>query len=727
MKSRFSAIPIIGLVMAAICFTASPQVASAQSAVDTLREEVVVTALKKAVSETVQDAPLAVTAYGANQVDALKVRDIKGLSFEMPNVSLEDVGTTRGTANFSIRGLGINSSIPSIDPTVGVFVDGMYLGINSGVVFDIFDLEAIEVLRGPQGLLFGRNVTGGAVLLRTKRPSEELEVSAKVAVETGLNTYLMGSVSGPIVEDAVAVKIAVYYNNDDGWFRNQFNDESFGKAETFVVRPAVLFTPSDELDIVIRFEHGESEGDGPAAQNRGGAFVSFDRDTFGFSVDETGSYDNEWNQLVAELNWDVAFGDGVITNIFGWREYSSMTLGDIDATPVFLFHAPAQVEQDQISNEIRYAGRFFDRLDITAGFYYFTQDIEYQETRNIAFGTVNFFGGGIQDHETYGVFTQGDFDLTDDLTFTAGIRYTEEKKDVQVATLIFNTMPCDVIDRTCPFDFDDDDSWNNVTPKVGLQWRAGDDVLVYAHWTRGFRSGGYNFRNTSAVFNPGPFDEEKLDSFEIGGKADFADGRVRINGAFFFTDIKNMQREVNLADPVAGVVQIIQNTADAEIKGFEVEASVFVTDELLLTGSIGHTDGDYVDVRFDLNGDGMLDAADEALALPRLAPWTYSAGFVYDREIGNIGSLSLRFNFAHRDAAAYTDNNLGTLNAADMIDASITLRTFNESVSVSVYGKNLLDEVTEGGDTQLPATLGGGTFSPLNKGRVIGVELSATY
>lgn len=288
-------------------------------------------------------------------------------------------------------------------------------------------------------------------------------------------------------------------------------------------------------------------------------------------------------------------------------------------------------------------------------------------------------------------------------------------------------MPCNVIDRTCPFDFVDGDSWNNVTPKVGLQWRMGDDVLVYAHWTRGFRSGGYNFRNTSVAFNPGPFDEEKLDSFEIGGKADFADGRVRINGAFFFTDIKNMQREVNLADPVAGVVQIIQNTADAEIKGFEVEASVVVTDELLLTGSIGHTDGDYVDVRFDLNGDGMLDAADEALALPRLAPWTYSAGFVYDREIGNIGSLSLRFNFAHRDAAAYTDNNLGTLNAADMIDASITLRTFNESVSVSVYGKNLLDEVTEGGDTQLPATLGGGTFSPLNKGRVIGVELSATY
>lgn len=727
MKPRFSGGPIAGLAAVVFLIASSQQVAVAQSAIDTIREEVVVTALKKAVSATVQDTPVAVTAYGADQIDALKVRDIKSLSFEMPNVSLEDLGTTRGVANFSIRGLGINSSIPSIDPTVGVFVDGMYLGINGGVVFDIFDLEAIEVLRGPQGLLFGRNVTGGAVLLRTKRPSEELEVSGKVAIETGLNKYFMGSVSGPIIEDVVAAKIAVYYNDDEGWFRNLADGSEFGKAETFVVRPVLLFTPGDKLDITIRFEHGESEGDGPAAQNRGGAFVSFDRNSFGFSVDEVGLYDNEWNQLIAEVNWDVSFGDGVITNIFGWREYSSMTLGDIDATPIFLFHAPSQTEQDQISNEIRYAGRFFDRLDITAGFYYFTQDIEYQETRNIAFGTLNFFGGGIQDHETYGVFTQGDFDITDSLTFTAGIRYTEEKKDVQIATLIFNQMPCNVIDRTCPFDFVDNDSWNNVTPKVGLQWRANDDVLVYAHWTRGFRSGGYNFRNTSVVFNPGPFDEEKLDSFEIGGKADFADGRVRINGAFFFTDISNMQREINLPDPIAGVVQIIQNTADAEILGFEVEASVLVTDGLLLTGSVGHTDGDYVDVRFDLNGDGVLDAADEALALPRLAPWTYSIGFTYDADLGNIGGLTARFNFAHRDSAAYTDNNLGTLNAADMVDASITLRTFNESISVSVYGKNLLDEVTEGGDTQLPATLGGGTFSPLNKGRVIGVEVSATY
>lgn len=182
---------------------AAASAASAQTSVETLRDTILVTGTKKANAEDVQDVPLAITAYGEDQIDALKVRDLQSLSYSIPNVSFDDVGTTRGVANFSIRGLGINSSIPSIDPTVGVFVDGVYLGINGGVVLDIFDLESIEVLRGPQGILFGRNVTGGAVLLNSKKPSDEFEASFKGAAESGLNSggpnfYAMAGVGGPI-------------------------------------------------------------------------------------------------------------------------------------------------------------------------------------------------------------------------------------------------------------------------------------------------------------------------------------------------------------------------------------------------------------------------------------------------------------------------------------------------------------------------------------------------
>jgi iron complex outermembrane receptor protein len=144
-----------------------------QNATNIMIEEVVVMATKKADAENVQNVPIALTAYNDKQIELLKVRDLQSLAYTSPNVALDDVGTTKGVANFSIRGLGINSSIPSIDPTVGIFVDGMYLGINAGVVMDLFDLESIEVLRGPQGILFGRNTTGGAVMINTKKPGNE--------------------------------------------------------------------------------------------------------------------------------------------------------------------------------------------------------------------------------------------------------------------------------------------------------------------------------------------------------------------------------------------------------------------------------------------------------------------------------------------------------------------------------------------------------------------------
>lgn len=743
---------------------ALPQAASAQGAVGALRDEILVTATKKANAENVQDVPLAITAYGADQLDAIKVRTLESLTTLMPNVSFDDIATSRGVANFSIRGLGINSSIPSIDPTVGVFADGVYLGINGGVVLDIFDLESIEVLRGPQGILFGRNVTGGAVLINTKRPNlQEFEASFKGAVETGMrgtgnNYYAMGGVSGPLVTDTLAVRLSAYYNNDRGWFENFVPGtgfEDFGKAETYMVRPSLYWTPSDDFSMLVRFEHGESTGDGPAAQNHTNGlgltnpFTSFPRDSFDFSIDEPGFYDQTWDQLTVESNLDVAFGDGTITNIFGWREYDNDTLGDIDATSLFMFHATSSTDQDQISNEIRYNGRF-GAIDVTTGFYYFTQDIAYNEDRFLLFGLALQNGGGVQDQKTWAFFGQFDIDLSDTFTVNLGARYTNEKKDVVISNLNLNRVAnCDVrISGDCSEDFADGHTWKNFTPKVGFQWEATDFMNVYGHWTQGVRSGGYNFRNTSIksipffapgvpnpgfdpLFLPGPFDEETVNAFELGFKAQPGDGRATINAAFYYNDINDMQRELNLADPAAGVVQVITNSADATIFGIEIEGQYAVTDNLLLLGSLGHANGDYDKVIFDIGfpsvSPGVVDASDKALKIPRLAPWTWSAGFVHTLPLGGETTVDTRFNYSHRDAAFYTDNNLGVLNEVEIIDASIGLN-LGGNATFSVYGRNLLNESNFGGDTQLPPTIGpfpfgGGTFSPLSKGRIVGIEL----
>ncbi len=755
---------------------AAPSIAYAQSAVDALRDTIVVTATKKADAENVQEVPLAVTAYGAAQLDALKVRDLGSLSYSTPNVGLEDIGTTRGVANFSIRGIGVNSSIPSIDPAVGTFVDGVYLGQNAGVVLDIFDLESIEVLRGPQGILFGRNVTGGAVLINTKRPNlEEFEASFKTAAESGLrgtgnNYYLMGSVSGPLVKDVLGLKLSAYYNNDRGYHKRylggpnlpavaaasplaalagliaQSRPDAFadhGKAETWVIRPQLLWRPTENVEVLLRYEHFESKGDGPSSQNHPGfiqpphnpmtmttpapiPFANFlfssVKDSFDFSIDEPGMYEATADSISSEINIDVAFGDGTITNIFGWRDTLDLSYGDIDGTPFHLFHSGAINDFEQISNEIRYSGRFFDRMDFTTGFYYYSADHIYQENRDILGGFRTLQGGGIQDSRNFGIFAQADFDLTDQLTFTAGGRYSNEKKAVSLTNISTNSVvPCSIAMGTCDIHFVDNDKWTSFTPKIGLRYAASDTFNIYAHWTQGVRSGGYNFRNTSVVFPIAGFDQEKVNSYEIGFKAQPADGRATLNAAVFYTDISDMQREINLSDAFAGVVQLIRNTADAHIWGFELEGQFAVTDNFLLRGNVGHLDGTYDTVLFDLSSDGIVNDDDLALAIPRLAPWTYSAGFVFSQPLGS-NSVDLLFNYSHRDDNAYTDNNLGILQGADMIDASIAFN-LGDNLTISLYGQNLLHEVTHGGETQLPTTIGGGSFAPLNKGRVVGVEL----
>ncbi len=460
----------------------------------------------------------------------------------------------------------------------------------------------------------------------------------------------------------------------------------------------------------------------------------FPRGSFGMSIDEPGFARAKWNQAIFETNIGIEFGNGTITNILAWRDYEGRSLSDIDATPAFLFHAPASQDQTQWSNELRYAGTF-GNVDVTTGFFYFDQTIEYVEQRLLLGGALNVIGGGTIDHSTWGVFANFDIHANDRLTFNLGGRYSVEDKDARIQSILPGS-PC-AVGQGCtvtagnPGAFVDSDSWTSFAPRVGIQYRYDDASQVYASWSQGYRSGGYNFRNTSPnpAITPGPFDQERIDSFEVGLKTDLADGNVRLNLAAFWNKIHDMQREINEADPLTGVVQIIRNTADATIRGFELEGRFFLSEHTLLTAQVGYLDGSYDRVLFDLTGDGVIDSADLALDIPRLAPWTYGVGLYHDIPLNMMGGSMLTgsINYNFRDANAYTDNNLGFFDSAGILDAGLSL-SFNEGRQVlALYGKNLTDEATIGNDTQLPAMLGpvplGGTFAPLNRGRVIGLEL----
>jgi iron complex outermembrane receptor protein len=714
-KTRF-----IGLLTSTALLSVAvlPQTVFAQdddrSSASDIIEEVMVYGTKRTAAQSAQDVSGQVVAYGQRQLEARQVIDIKDLGLGTPNVALDDIGTVPGVANFSIRGLGMNSSIPSVDPSVGVFIDGVYLGVTFGSITDMFDVESVEIHKGPQGVLFGRNVTGGAVLLRSRRPDGEFRVRGKVGLESGPQTMSAISIEGAL-NDSISVKMAAQYRNDSGFLDNPTVGRKVGKQKELVLRPMVVWKPSDNLQSTIIWEHGTVKGDGPQAQVSAGGDTTAPFKNLDSVIDNPGSVDLKWDQLT----WDTSFDamGGTFTNILGYRDLGAIAFSDIDSTALSLFDAATNTQFDQFSNELRYNSQVSDIWDFTAGGFYYTSNLLYEESRSLIFNSTRFGGGGTQDHKTLGLFMNNFFDMTETMTVQFGLRYSQEEKDAIIRPL----GTCNYEQTACAPGNEDGDKWTNWSPKIGLTYNASDDVKYYVHWARSFRAGGYNFR--SPLPNPVAFNPEKVDSLEAGIKSQWMDNSIRFNAAVFLNKINAMQREVNLADPDIGVFQDIANTANGEVKGIEADMVFLMSENFVINAGFGYMDDKYTEITVDLSGDGIINQTDFDLRIPRLAKFTYNVGFTYDINMEN-GDLSVRANYAHRSSAAYTDSNRGMFQPRKQLDAGLTYEHNDMGWSLSVYGKNLTNEAHLGGMTVLPfAAFGGSYFAPLMKGRRYGAEL----
>jgi iron complex outermembrane receptor protein len=723
--------------VSAIVAFSLPNIALAQEgSAGALLEEIVTTARKRSSAEAVQDVPVAVSAFGATQLEALFVKKIEDLSYKMPNVQLESVGTFPGVQNFSIRGQGINSSIPSVDPTVGVFVDGLFMGTTYGVVIDTFDLESVEVLRGPQGLLFGRNVTGGAVVLRNARPDGESGVRLRLGATDDEQMNLAGSIEGSLIDDVLAAKMVVYYDDDPGYYKNvnpqapnpaphpfqpfyanPADGSNVGALRTRMFRPTLVFTPNDTSDVTLIVEHGETEGDGAAWTNVSAQRAGLLPD-FSTSSDETGFTEIEWTQAMAEVNIGEV-GDGTLTNIMGTRRVKASSAADIDGTDLPIFAAPGNTDQKQFSNELRWAGNFSDNWEATMGLYYFKQDITYREARYIwlppplgpqPFG-VNLERalGGDMEAKNFGAFWSNDFHMGDSWTLTAGLRYTDESKTGAVITggcSDNTTFDCEFT----PLSGD----WSNVTPKLGMQYRMSDDTQFYAFWSKGFRSGGINFRNAKPdVIPPGPTLEEENNTYEIGMKTDMLDGRMRLNIAAFHNSIDDMQRELNLPDQDVIVLQGTINAGDVTIKGVEVDFVGLITDNFSINASYGWQDGEYDTVN-------PAFAAFLGPELSRLAPTNYSVGLSWDLPVGaNMFNFMVSHSF--RESHPYDDANAQYFDDQRRTNASVNWFSSDDTWNVSLYGRNLEDEANWGNLTSIAGLWVAG---PMKKGRELGLQIN---
>ncbi|WEK42231.1 MAG: TonB-dependent receptor [Candidatus Sphingomonas colombiensis] len=697
---------------------------------DALMDDVVVTATKKAGGERVQDIASSITAFGVDQLDAMQFRNIESLAYSAPNVQLDDVGSIKGTANFAIRGLGVNSSVPSIEPAVATVIDGIYLGTNNGTIIDTSDIESIEVLRGPQGVLFGRNVTGGAIVLRTRRPSGNFGGDAKLSIESGLrgtgaDIVLTGALEAPIVEDKLAVRVAGYFEDDEGYFKNLTLNRNDGKSRSWFLRPTISFTPAPGVEFTLIGEHGESHGDGTVNSNPGG---SVQAPKFGTRSGFVGRADTTYNSAVLETNIDVGSGGGKITNIFGYRDYKVLVTGDNDGSPALGFHVGSYIKQSQYSNELRYAVKIADRIDFVTGLFLFHQNIDYQTLDNLLYANRLGQGGGLQDQNSWGIFANADIEIFDRFTLGVGGRYSEDRKNVRIAARDFTAAPpCTFTQGCTSYGFTDRAKFNSFTPRVSLKYEFSDNIQAYGLYSRGVRAGGYNLRVASLAVPPGPFGDETANSFEIGFKGRMFDRRLMLNLAAFTNKVDAVQREQTTVT-ANGVSTLIGNAGDVRIRGAEVEASLRLAQGLVLRGSLGYVHGRYVRVAADLNGDGVVNDLDRALRIPRLAPWTYSGGLYYDTELGQAGSFNAHINIDHRDGSPFTDSNNSFLPSLDLLSAGIGFAPAGvKGLKMSIYGRNLLDNRGIGANARLDILPTGGSFQTVQKGRVVGVEVAYSF
>ena len=695
-------------------------------------EEVVVISSKQAAGISTQDLPASVVTFNEASLKQAFTVDLVDVGKMVANAELNNVGTYASYPNFFIRGMGVNGSTRTNDPKVGVFVDGIYVGYNAGALSSTFDLEAVEVLRGPQGTLLGRNVTGGAVLVRSKRPGDEFGFNVEAGAGDYGSTEFNASIEGPLSSNVFG-KLAVIKMDRDGYFEDNnrgsidLNIYPAGMPDTdtgdkvgmdlTIIRPMVRFDFSENFEATLIAEFLKNDAGSANSQNvahncapipgvdnreivcgEGSRFLAQTRwgytppsDKYEINHDLIGYTELETNSLVLDATWDLSHG--VVTAIVGYRdvEYNSST--DFDGTPFTIFHFnDNKEEQEQTSIEVRYSSTFSDRVNFVVGVNSFEQEYSIGERRNF-FIALNAATYSETEHETFGVFGEANFAVTEALSLTLAGRWTKEEKSIDIGVL----GSCELDFSSCSNNTSNKKDWTDFSPKVAATYSFNDDMMAYASWTRGFASGVFNAR-AATIDAVGPTDPEKVDSVEVGFKTSFLDGRGLFNITYFQADYEDLILFVNNPCDDCGASLINFNAGEAEISGFEVEVQLQPIDGLRLDASVGTVDPEFTNIKFfDANADGTVDGEDNKLAsrwdFQKVAELSYSLAASYEFDAMG-GSILGRVAYSWRDDYMTDLYNKPWLQQESfgLLDASLTFNTANEKIRLSVYGKNLTDE-----------------------------------
>tara|TARA_B100001939_G_scaffold336752_1_gene340247 strand:- start:34232 stop:36514 length:2283 start_codon:yes stop_codon:yes gene_type:complete len=673
-------------------------------------DEIIVTARRQ--SENLQSVPVSVTALSSETLFAERIDDLGDLQSHVPNLSLH-VGDAANAVIY-IRGVGQIDSISFTDPGVGVYVDDVYMGRAQGSFLDVVDPERIEVLRGPQGTLYGRNTIGGAVKFVSARPAHEREGY----LEAGYGNYdaiqAKAMLSGPLVEDRLAARAAVAYSVRDGYANNLFDGEDDYDKDTFAWRGSLLFTPDDNLSFYLVADGSRNSPDHSRTPHRetpifsvpSGGFLAPGDDPFTVNVNFNNLEELETFgvALTAEYNW----ADFTLKSITAYREMDYRTEIDLDGTPDSSFGIYDFEDQDQLSQEIQfiYSG---ERVTLVSGLYYFRENdatfagavapdffVFLPDIGVFPFPVIN---ASLRDqtNTSKAIYSQVKYDVASRVSITLGARYTKEKKEVDTAGEEFFgtgiTTPQEMEEafgtgvgfgRT---GFVAEDEWDSFSPKIGLDYRITEEIMIYASASRGFKSGGFNGRLTNRAQ---AFDPETLWSYEAGVKSTLFDNRVRLNMAAFYNDYENFQLSRFSADEQGNFLPVFDNAGQATIYGAEMELTALIAENFTADVNMAWLGGGYD----ELLGDFDVDVSDDR-SLVNAPEFSFRAGLAYDIDLGdNGGRLALAGAVSYRSKTFLTVSSSEVL-AQDgyaLLDASVRYHSPDENWTLILAGHNLTDQ-----------------------------------
>jgi iron complex outermembrane receptor protein len=630
-------------------------------------EEVIVTAQKR--EQNVQSVPIAVTALGEETIRNANILTIDDVANHTPGFTITNYNPV--TPQPFIRGVGSSPSDAGSDASVGVFIDGVYAGRAGGYRADMFDLQRVEILRGPQGTLFGRNVAGGALNILSNAPTREFGGDLELTAGDYDLLGARGMLSGPLT-DTLAARLAFSVRQRDGNTDNKVTGSELRDEDNQSVRGRLLWEPSEALTVNLIADYSEDDLEGPAARNfKGDPAAALDSvglgllvpvllptsgDPFKIEAEFDGHAEREMGSATLQLDWDTRLG--TLTSVTGYRYNDFEYLDDVfglafdpasGVAPLLTDHGDE--ESDQFSQELRLTS-VKDSLAWTVGLYYLEQDLDQVQT----FAPLGFPVRYDQSADTtsYAIFAHATLPLNERWAVTAGGRYSYDEKDFDLVTegveIGFGLLTPDPANPTAgsvPFEANDDDSWSKFTPKISLEYTPNDDVFAYATWSQGYKSGGYNGVATNFTAATTPFDEETVNNYEVGLKTDLLNGRMRLNVAAFYMDYEDLQVFVSSFESTVGL--LVDNAGEADVYGLEAEWFYAPNDRLDFTATYAYLDAEI--------GNNEIGTVEEGNSLTRAPEHSASAAAQYRWPIGDLGDLMLRADYAWQDKIYFQPEN----------------------------------------------------------------------